>query len=123
VNPGYILARTIYDLVETRRKQLEGAYPPILIMQNHGLVVVGETPEEIRSLNSEVISALEEVITSHPQMEPLKKDPAELEEPRSAVARAIAEAAAGPAPVTRAFACPELEARVTDTGALQPLNG
>ena len=141
VDPGYILARTIYDLVESRRKQHDGVYPPILIMQNHGLVVVGETSQKIRALNSEVIEAIDAVITARPQIDPVKHNPPGLENSRAAVTHAVAKAAEGapaadepqsahssegvelPAPVTRAFTCPELELRISDTQAIRALDG
>ncbi len=113
VNPGYILARTIFDLVEQWRNENDGAYPQILIMQNHGLVVAGETPEEIHDLHASVTDALEATVTIRPDDTPAETDPSRLEEIRDAVAHAVADhrAALGDAlnpPDTRTFTSPEL---------------
>lgn len=128
VNPGYILARTIYDLVQQWRTSHGGEYPPILVMQNHGLVVAGDSVEEIRSLNGEVMEAIERSITVRPEIDPVAAEPAHLEDVRDAVTRAVADyrAAHGDAlnpPVTTTFTSPELARRAGNREAFAPLEG
>lgn len=128
VNPGYILARTIFDLVGQWRAAHEGAYPAILIMQNHGLVVAGETAREIRDLHREVAEALETIVTIRPTLDPVENDPMHLEEIREAVAHAVADhrAAHGDAlnpPQTVTFSSPELLERARDEPSFAPLAG
>lgn len=49
VDPGYILSRTLKRAMDDYRLATGRAYPRAILMQNHGLVVGGETPGEIRS--------------------------------------------------------------------------
>jgi rhamnose utilization protein RhaD (predicted bifunctional aldolase and dehydrogenase) len=58
VNPGYVLARRIADGVEAYRESRAGAYPPILVLQNHGLVVWGETDEDIDRIHAEIVDRI-----------------------------------------------------------------
>ena len=48
VNPGYILARTTREAAKAYRKK-HGTEPKVLLFENHGLCVGGESYEEIRS--------------------------------------------------------------------------
>jgi rhamnose utilization protein RhaD (predicted bifunctional aldolase and dehydrogenase) len=60
INPGYVLARRIYD---ERRAYLErhaGHEPRFILLQNHGLVVHGQTGEDIRRDHTEIVRRTEE---------------------------------------------------------------
>ena len=65
INPGYVLARRIYD---DRRTYLEehGKEPRFVLLQNHGLVVHGETPEDIRRDHRAVADAIARVTGGNP---------------------------------------------------------
>ncbi|SIQ28337.1 Rhamnose utilisation protein RhaD, predicted bifunctional aldolase and dehydrogenase [Alkalispirochaeta americana] len=128
VNPGYILARTIYDLVEQWRADHDGAYPSLLIMQNHGLVVTGDTADDIRNAHREVTEALERAITIRPDTREGETDPFFLEDLRDYAAHAVAEyrAAHGDSlnpPETITFTSPELISRATSPETFAPLTG
>jgi NAD(P)-dependent dehydrogenase (short-subunit alcohol dehydrogenase family)/rhamnose utilization protein RhaD (predicted bifunctional aldolase and dehydrogenase) len=57
VNPGYILARTTREAVQGYRKR-HGQEPRVLLFQNHGLCVGGESFEEIRTATEDLVRAL-----------------------------------------------------------------
>jgi rhamnose utilization protein RhaD (predicted bifunctional aldolase and dehydrogenase) len=65
VDPGYTLALTIKAAVEdfTRRR---GRMPALLFMQNHGLLVAGETKEEIDRLSRDVVARLDSRLGRRP---------------------------------------------------------
>lgn len=128
VNPGYILARTIFDLVQRWRAEHDGTYPLILIMQNHGLVVAGDSVQDIRERNREVMEAVKRSVTRTPEIDPVQTDSAHLEEIRDTVTRAVADyrAAHGDAlnpPVTVTFTSPELMRRAETRQAFSCLEG
>jgi NAD(P)-dependent dehydrogenase (short-subunit alcohol dehydrogenase family)/rhamnose utilization protein RhaD (predicted bifunctional aldolase and dehydrogenase) len=54
MNPGYILARTTRDAVRTYREK-HGEEPRILLFENHGLCVAGESYQEIRTATDRLI--------------------------------------------------------------------
>lgn len=128
VNPGYILSLRIRHEVESWRSRHHGAWPDILIMQNHGLVVAADTPEEIREIHREISALVDGEITVRPQMEPVGEGLASMEELRDTVTRSIAAylAAQGQPlqpPETISFTLPELESRCTGSDAFRPLLG
>lgn len=49
VDPGYILSQTLWQALETYRKATGRDCPRAILMQNHGLVICGDTAEEVRS--------------------------------------------------------------------------
>jgi rhamnose utilization protein RhaD (predicted bifunctional aldolase and dehydrogenase)/NAD(P)-dependent dehydrogenase (short-subunit alcohol dehydrogenase family) len=49
VDPGYILSKTLRQALEDFRKTTGRDCPRAVLMQNHGLVICGNTPEEIHS--------------------------------------------------------------------------
>jgi len=57
VDPGYTLARTICAALDKRAGQ---ARPFAIIMQNHGLILGGETAEEIRAKTDRIVGAIRE---------------------------------------------------------------
>ncbi|MCX7046586.1 MAG: SDR family NAD(P)-dependent oxidoreductase [Candidatus Sumerlaeota bacterium] len=48
VDPGYALAQMLHEKMTQYAKRTGRACPPYIVMQNHGLIVGGETPEELR---------------------------------------------------------------------------
>ncbi len=54
VNPGYILARTTREALRAFREK-HGGEPGILLFENHGLCVAGESYEEIRTTTDRLI--------------------------------------------------------------------
>jgi len=58
VDPGYILSRTLHQALADYRKATGRDCPRAVLMQNHGLVVSGDTPEEIRSRTDWLVETL-----------------------------------------------------------------
>ncbi len=85
VDPGYSLAKTVRQVFETFRGR-QGRDPALLFMQNHGLLVAGETSEEIDAISSGVIARLSARISRRPDRQPAAVDPAALTESVRAIA-------------------------------------
>ncbi len=58
VEPGYVLARAVCDGLSTFRKAT-GTSPEAIIMQNHGLIVGGATPDEVKETTGRILGKLE----------------------------------------------------------------
>lgn len=59
VDPGYVLGRLLKDLLTTYTKETKKPYPKIVLMANHGLIVSGDTPEEIKATTEELMAKVE----------------------------------------------------------------
>jgi rhamnose utilization protein RhaD (predicted bifunctional aldolase and dehydrogenase) len=72
-DPGYTLALAVRDAAEafTRAK---GRAPRAILMQNHGLVVCGETPAEIEETTNKIVSRIKAALKRHPDLSPLNAD-------------------------------------------------
>jgi rhamnose utilization protein RhaD (predicted bifunctional aldolase and dehydrogenase) len=57
VDPGYILAHAVREALEAFRAR-KGRAPAIMLMQNHGLLVAGESPEDVEALSARVMTAV-----------------------------------------------------------------
>ena len=66
VDPGYILARTLHDALQEYEKRTGCGCPPVVLMQNHGLIVCSDTTEEIHRQTDQVISAIREHLATIP---------------------------------------------------------
>ncbi len=73
--PGYILGKTCFDAFEAF-KQEHGAAPQVVLMQNHGLIVAGDTAEEINRLIAGVMDAIGARVQRQPDFGPLGDDAA-----------------------------------------------
>jgi rhamnose utilization protein RhaD (predicted bifunctional aldolase and dehydrogenase) len=58
VDPGYILSQVLRKSLEDYRKATGRNCPRAVLMQNHGLVISGETPEEIRGHTDWLVETL-----------------------------------------------------------------
>ena len=58
VDPGFVLAKTVEELLKAYKKQTGRNCPRVVIMQNHGLVVCGDTPEQVRADTDWVLKTL-----------------------------------------------------------------
>ncbi len=73
VNPGYVLAATIRGAMEEHRRRT-GAFPEILLLQNHGLCVAGNTPAEIEEKTRSVVEAIRAKVGAGPDLSPVEVD-------------------------------------------------
>jgi len=91
VNPGYILARTVKQAIEQRLTR--GDYPNILFLQNHGVFVAADSPEEIRAIYGRIMANLESRLTARPDLTARPPDdPGLVGELSAAIARELAAA-------------------------------
>lgn len=58
IEPGYTLANQIAALVARWREHHDGAWPQILIMQNHGITVAADSTAEIHDLHRTLVEAV-----------------------------------------------------------------
>jgi NAD(P)-dependent dehydrogenase (short-subunit alcohol dehydrogenase family)/rhamnose utilization protein RhaD (predicted bifunctional aldolase and dehydrogenase) len=64
-DPGYTLFKRIEQGIESYRQQ-HNHDPKLIFIQNHGLFVSADTPNEIRQLYDEVMNSLEKQVASSP---------------------------------------------------------
>jgi NAD(P)-dependent dehydrogenase (short-subunit alcohol dehydrogenase family)/rhamnose utilization protein RhaD (predicted bifunctional aldolase and dehydrogenase) len=69
VDPGFVLARLIDETLRSYRKQAGRDCPRALLMQNHGLIVGGDSPEEVRSHTAWVVESIRKRLGSLPPRE------------------------------------------------------
>jgi len=55
VDPGYVLANAVRAALDDFRAR-KGFVPAIMLMQNHGLLVAGESPEDVEALSARVMA-------------------------------------------------------------------
>ena len=58
VDPGYTLAKVVYDKVVKYQDKFKKHYPAAIIMENHGLIVCGDTIAEIKKNTSQIIEKI-----------------------------------------------------------------
>jgi len=58
VDPGYMLAKAIHEALKTYQAKTKRECPTAVLMENHGLIVCGDTPEEIISLTDWVVNTI-----------------------------------------------------------------
>lgn len=127
IDPGYTLARDIKNRVDHWREDHDGAWPRVVIMQNHGLVVAADTIEEIDSQHTAVNERIRPAIRRVPEMKPEERDTDRLREAADAVARALSETGVTNCPTLEdpavtAFANPELQLRAASPEAMKPIS-
>lgn len=67
IDPGYLLSRKLRDSLEAYRKATGRPAPRAIFMQNHGLVISGDTPEEIRGHTDWLVGTLRDLLAEAPQ--------------------------------------------------------
>jgi NAD(P)-dependent dehydrogenase (short-subunit alcohol dehydrogenase family)/rhamnose utilization protein RhaD (predicted bifunctional aldolase and dehydrogenase) len=70
VDPGFLLARTLEQALGAYRSRTGREGPRAIMMANHGLVVSGETPDEIRAHTDWLFQELERMLEPTRSMEP-----------------------------------------------------
>ncbi len=64
VDPGFILAQSIHHALGSYAAQTARDCPRALLMQNHGLIVCGETPKEVRATTDWLIEGIRKRVGS-----------------------------------------------------------
>jgi len=60
VDPGFLLAREVGRALDDYRERTGRDAPEAILMQNHGLIVAGNAPEEIRERTDRILVAIRE---------------------------------------------------------------
>jgi len=80
VDPGYILARTLDQLLKQYVKRTRRDCPDAVFMQNHGLIVCGNSAAQIERQTDQIIAKIQRHLATIPAAEPFgsvkKLDPA-----------------------------------------------
>jgi rhamnose utilization protein RhaD (predicted bifunctional aldolase and dehydrogenase)/NAD(P)-dependent dehydrogenase (short-subunit alcohol dehydrogenase family) len=58
VDPGYVLARSVNEALTAHRSVTGRERPRALLMQNHGIIVGGDTPDEVRDNTDFVVGTV-----------------------------------------------------------------
>ncbi len=69
VDPGFTLANAVRGIFEAFRAA-EGKAPSAVFMQNHGLLVAGDSPEEVEAVSSSIATKLHAEIAAAGGLEP-----------------------------------------------------
>lgn len=64
IDPGYLLSRTLRDSLESYRRHTGRPCPRAVFMQNHGLVISGDSPEEIRAHTDWLVDTLRQQLAA-----------------------------------------------------------
>jgi rhamnose utilization protein RhaD (predicted bifunctional aldolase and dehydrogenase)/NAD(P)-dependent dehydrogenase (short-subunit alcohol dehydrogenase family) len=70
VDPGYILARTLDELLRQYEKATGRDCPTAVFMQNHGLIICGNTAEEIHKQTAQIVGIIRGHLASAPAAAP-----------------------------------------------------
>ncbi len=72
-NPGYVLAVKMREAADAY-KQRRGTFPQLVLVQNHGLVVAGASPDQIDELHELVLSVMRSAIGRAPDANGIQPD-------------------------------------------------
>jgi rhamnose utilization protein RhaD (predicted bifunctional aldolase and dehydrogenase) len=75
VDPGYVLAKAVKEALEAFQS-VHGFVPSIIFMQNHGIVVAGETPSAIDAAYHRIFLVLSTLLKGKADLEPRPVDAA-----------------------------------------------
>jgi rhamnose utilization protein RhaD (predicted bifunctional aldolase and dehydrogenase) len=116
VEPGYLLAKAVREEAEAFSAR-KASFPSLMFMQNHGLLVAGESVAELDSLSAFVISRLESGLVRRPDQRAQIVD-------SQALARATARLAslAPPDAAILFRSDAEILARASGEAAFEPLS-
>lgn len=56
--PGYLLAKKVQKALAQYEKEHDEAQPPIIVLQNHGIFISAEDPQEIKNITDKVVDML-----------------------------------------------------------------
>jgi rhamnose utilization protein RhaD (predicted bifunctional aldolase and dehydrogenase)/NAD(P)-dependent dehydrogenase (short-subunit alcohol dehydrogenase family) len=64
IDPGYLLSRKLRESIEEYKKRTGKSCPRAILMQNHGLVIAGDSPDEIRGHTDWLVDTLREKLAA-----------------------------------------------------------
>ncbi len=68
VEPGYILSRVVKEAAEAFQAR-RGAFPQVMLMENHGLLVAADTPAELDRLSDLVVGRISAEVKRRPDLQ------------------------------------------------------
>jgi rhamnose utilization protein RhaD (predicted bifunctional aldolase and dehydrogenase) len=92
VDPGYVLATTVKAALDAFAAE-RGAPPALMLMQNHGLLVAGESPAEVVALSERVMAKVLGETRRAPNLSATAVDARRLAEASLAIASSAGEGA------------------------------
>ena len=95
VDPGYVLARFMREKLAAYAEATGRTFPPVILIQNHGLIVCGDAPEEIRRRTEELMGAIERLLAETQEAAPFGPVTAAGDEPRRELINTIGPALRG----------------------------
>ena len=117
IEPGYVLATEMRRAAD-RHVEETGSFPRLVLLQNHGLVVAGESAAEIDGLHRDVERILRKAITRQPDMSAVAADDASVDRWRTAIETAFHDEVS-----TLFFTNVELMRRLESPESFAPLAG
>lgn len=70
VDPGYVLARTLASALDDYTARTGRASPTAVLMRNHGLIVAGDSPEEVVARTDSIVGTIRREVEETPGGEP-----------------------------------------------------
>jgi rhamnose utilization protein RhaD (predicted bifunctional aldolase and dehydrogenase) len=119
VNPGYILAKTVREILSGYTREGK-EYPPILFLQNHGLFVAHDDIQEIDRLHEKVMTALKNEVKRFPDLTPTETDKDRVREVETFLRNALA--VPGKELQIKCIKNREIDRFISDREAFQPLS-
>lgn len=117
VNPGYILAKIVRDKLIDYRSRF-GADPDFILLQNHGIFVGGDTPDDIDTIYNSVIETLQ----NHLKRVPEQGDLSINTERRTSIEESLSSLAGNAACEIYSCSSRELALRLRDLKSFIPVN-
>ena len=74
VDPGLTLARAVRDALRKFQAEQAGRKPSAILLQNHGLIVGGDTSADIAAVSDRIVSTIQQRLDAAP-LEPSSDDP------------------------------------------------
>jgi rhamnose utilization protein RhaD (predicted bifunctional aldolase and dehydrogenase) len=121
INPGYVLSKRAEEEIQEFTERF-GHLPELLFLENHGLTVAGETPEEIHRLHRRVTEALLQRVKREPDLAGADIDLEYAERVKVALAESFRRVAGAEA-VILFDTTAELLARAASTESIRPVLG
>lgn len=120
INPGYTLSRAVKDVLDARRP---GDPAAIIFLQNHGVFVGADTPEEIRDIYRYIMDTLGSKITRKPDFSGKTLQYGPSAQAAAVLADLAGSAGSAPGGGTALFERNrEIAALVEDAGAFYPVS-
>lgn len=121
VNPGYVMSRLIKEKLDDFFRK-HGSMPKVVFLQNHGLVVAGDSPSDIKALHENILDTLGKELGSRAEPLSIGVPAEEAAKAQAAIARFYASLPDSPLPYTCHHASESCLHHASSTAAFEPLS-